>query len=64
MGLIFDFLNSDSKKKEDEEFNRLCKDLGMTPDEIEDAKKSGISPEEWLEENEPEDYHDQELDQE
>ena len=64
MGLIFDFLNSDSKKKEDDEFNRLCKDLGMTLDEIEDAKASGISPEEWLEENEPEDYHDQELDQE
>ena len=36
----------------------------MSDEEIEDAINSGISPEEWLEENDYDNFLDQELDKE
>ena len=58
MGL-FDFLNKDKIDLDQE----VGKSLGLTEEEIEEAKSCGISPEEWLEENDPENYEDQELDE-
>ena len=58
MGL-FDFLD-----KEETDLDReVGIALGLTEEEIEEAKSCGISPEEWLEENDPENYEDQELDE-
>ncbi len=62
MGL-FDFLIKDNKKDyQDKLFLEEAKSLGLEKEEIEDCLKSGLSPTEWLKENEPENYHDQELD--
>ncbi len=60
MGFWSSLLND---KKDDDLFLEDCRNLGLTDDEIEDCKKSGIAPEEWLRENEPENYEDQELDE-
>lgn len=54
MGLFELFFGEPKKEKDvyDKIFDEECKTLGLTKEEIEDCKKSGISPEEWLEENE------------
>lgn len=63
MGLL-DFLeelvrdDDKDKKINDKLFNDEADALGLSDWEREDAKKSGITPEEWLEENEP-DYYDE-----
>ncbi len=60
---LFDFLLKDEKKDYQEKlFLEEAKSLGLTKEEIEDCKKSGITPTEWLENNDPDNYHDQELD--
>ena len=62
MGLL-DFLMRDEKKsKQEDSMYEGGRILGMSDEEIEDAIKSGITPEEWLEENEYENYVDQDLD--
>ena len=62
MGL-FDFLTKDHNQDSDYNlFLEEAKSLGLTKEETEDCWKSGITPTEWLEENEPENYHDQDLD--
>ncbi len=62
MGL-FEFLTRDEKQdKEEDLIYEEGRNLGMSDEEIEEAIKSGISPEEWLEENDYENYLDQELD--
>ena len=62
MGLL-DFLMRDEKKsKQEDSMYEEGRILGMSDEEIEDAIKSGITPEEWLEENEYENYVDQDLD--
>lgn len=63
MGLL-DFLeelvrdDDKDKKINDKLFNDEADALGLSDWEREDAKKSGITPEEWLEENEA-DYYDE-----
>ena len=62
MGL-FDFLVNDEK----EDINSKLayeegRALGMSDEEIKEAIKLGITPEEWLKENDYENYLDQELD--
>ncbi len=60
---LFDFLLNDNKKDYNEDlFLEEAKSLGLTKEEIDDCKKSGLTPTEWLEENEPENYHEQDLD--
>ena len=62
MGL-FEFLTRDEKQdKEEELIYEEGRNLGMSDEEIKEAIKSGISPEEWLEENDYENYLDQGLD--
>ena len=62
MGL-FDFLLKDASKDYNKElFFEEAKNLGLTTEEANEAYKSGLSPEEWLEENDYENYKDQELD--
>ncbi len=62
MGL-FEFLTREEKKETTEDLiYEEGRDLGMSDEEIEDAINSGLSPEEWLEENEYENYLEQELD--
>lgn len=56
MGLLDWLANSEKKDVHSKLFDEECKALGLTKEEIEDCKKSGISPEEWLEENEPDYY--------
>ncbi len=64
MGL-FDFLVNDEKEEGDNKLTyETGKALGMSDEEIEDAINSGISPEEWLEENDYDNFLDQELDKE
>lgn len=62
MGLldILKELSQDNKDKKvnDKLFNDEADALGLNDWEREDAKKSGLSPEEWLEANEP-DYYDE-----
>ncbi len=67
MGLLFDLLKilgeGETPKERQERINNKifedeCEAFGMTKEEKEDCKKSGISPEEWIEENEPEYYDD------
>lgn len=41
------------KERKEKEFNELADYLGMTKDEKEDCKLSGITPEEWAEKNDP-----------
>lgn len=62
MGLL-DFLkeltqDDKDKKINDKLFNDEADALGLSEREREDAKKSGITPEEWLEANE-QDYYDE-----
>lgn len=61
MGLldILKELTQDDKDKKvnDKLFNDEADALGLSDWEREDTKKSGITPEEWLEANEP-DYYD------
>ena len=62
MGL-FEFLTREEKKETTEDLiYEEGRDLGMSDEEIEDAINCGLSPEEWLEENEYENYLEQELD--
>ena len=62
---LFDFLVNDEKEKVDNKLTyETGKSLGMNDEEIEEAIKSGISPEEWLKENDYENYLDQDLDKE
>lgn len=66
MGIIWELLKllgdtkspkEKEKEREEKEFNEIADYLGMTEDEKEDCKLSGITPEEWAEENDP-DYED------
>lgn len=63
MGLL-DFLSEfakteDKDKKINEKlFDDEAEALGLNEYEKNDAKKSGLSPEEWLEENEPDYYNE------
>lgn len=62
MGLldILKELSQDNKDKKvnDKLFNDEADALGLSEWEREDARKAGITPEEWLESNES-DYHDE-----
>ncbi len=42
----------------DKLFEQEANILGLTKEQREDAKKGGLSPEEWLEANEPEYYRE------
>ena len=66
MGIIWELLKllgdtkspkEKEKERKEKEFNEIADYLGMTEDEKEDCKLSGITPEEWAEENDP-DYED------
>lgn len=46
------------KKIREKLFNDEADALGLSKWEREDAKKSGLSPEEWLESNEPDYYNE------
>ncbi len=41
------------KEQEEKDFEEEADYLGLTEDEKEDCKLSGITPEEWAEENDP-----------
>ena len=62
MGLL-DFLTNNEDKKRDDLFYEEGKALGMSDEEINEAKEMGLSPEEWLEEYDYENYLDQDLDE-
>ena len=55
MGLLDILLSNENKKSL---FEQECEALDMDKYQIEDCKKSGLSPEEWLEANEPEHYEE------
>ena len=66
MGIIWELLKllgdtkspkEKEKERKEKEFNEIADYLGMTEDEKEDCKLSGITPEEWAEENDP-DYEE------
>ena len=60
MGIIWELIKllgeGESTKEKDKRikdklFKQEAKNLGLTKKEIEECKKSGITPEEWAEEN-------------
>lgn len=62
MGIIWELIKllgeSETPKDKDKRisqklFDEEAKDLGLTKEEIEECRKSGITPEEWTEENDP-----------
>ncbi len=66
MGIIWELLKllgdtkspkEKEKERKEKEFNEIADYLGMTEDEKEDCKLSGMTPEEWAEENDP-DYEE------
>lgn len=66
MGIIWELLKllgdtkspkEKEKEREEKVFNEIADYLGMTEDEKEDCKLSGMTPEEWAEENDP-DYEE------
>lgn len=61
MGLLEflnDILSDDNDNKDDKLFLEECEIFGMTKEEIEDCKKCGLTPEEWMEANEREYYRE------
>jgi len=54
---LIDLLLSNTKNKKSL-FEEECEALDMNEYQKEDCKKSGLSPEEWLEANEPEHYEE------
>ena len=62
MGLIWELIKmlgetkspkDKQKEQEEKDFEEEADYLGLTEDEKEDCKLSGITPEEWAEENDP-----------
>ncbi len=62
MGLFSFLLDDDKKKDNDDLIDVEGKALGLTKEEIEECKRDKITPQEWLKENDIENYHDQDLD--
>lgn len=56
MGLLDFLLNNHEVDEKDKLFNEEAASLGLTKEQIEDCKKGGLTPEEWLEANESEYY--------
>lgn len=58
LNFLLEFVGEEDKDKMINEklFDEEARALGLSEFEKNDAKKSGLSPEEWLEENEPEYY--------
>jgi len=58
LNFLLEFVGEEDKDKMINEklFDEEARALGLSEFEKNDAKKSGLSPEEWLEENEPEHY--------
>lgn len=55
LNFLLEFVGEEDKDKMINEklFDEEARALGLSEFEKNDAKKSGLSPEEWLEENEP-----------
>lgn len=66
MSILSNFINltkdknisENTKEPEDQYFEDACKAYGLSEYAIEQCRQSGISPKEWLKENEPELYKD------